>query len=114
MQNMAAFTIGYQNGYSDAKKANSPGGKGYAAAYKNGLMKGMQVQFIPGSDIFRLSSCTTPQPIGKFRAGDLALRCPVDSRDFTAHSLALGVVDMRGNLECAHVRLTAVSLRAVG
>ncbi|KAJ1494499.1 hypothetical protein T484DRAFT_1765657 [Baffinella frigidus] len=40
-QNMAAFTIGYQNGYSDSKKANSPGGQGYAAAYKSGLMTGM-------------------------------------------------------------------------
>ena len=43
-QNMAAFTIGYQNGYSDSKKANSPGGQGYAAAYKSGLMTGMTVR----------------------------------------------------------------------
>lgn len=35
---MAAFTIGYQNGYSDAKKANAPGGQGFAAAYKTGLV----------------------------------------------------------------------------
>ena len=41
---MAAFTIGYQNGYSDSKKANSPGGQGYAAAYKSGLMTGMTVR----------------------------------------------------------------------
>ena len=41
LQNMAAFTIGYQNGYSDAKKANAPGGKGFAAAYKTGLNKGL-------------------------------------------------------------------------
>jgi hypothetical protein len=40
-QNMAAFTIGYQNGYSDAKKANKPGGQGFAAAYKTGLNKGL-------------------------------------------------------------------------
>ena len=40
---MAAFTIGYQNGYSDAKKANSPGGQGYAAAYKSGLQAGLKV-----------------------------------------------------------------------
>jgi hypothetical protein len=40
-QNMAAFTIGYQNGYSDAKKSNSPGGQGFAAAYKTGLQKGL-------------------------------------------------------------------------
>ncbi len=40
-QNMAAFTIGYQNGYSDAKKANKPGGAGFAAAYKTGLNKGL-------------------------------------------------------------------------
>ncbi|EKX38192.1 hypothetical protein GUITHDRAFT_115736 [Guillardia theta CCMP2712] len=39
---MAAFTIGYQNGYSDAKKANSPGGQGYAAAYKSGLQAGLK------------------------------------------------------------------------
>ena len=38
---MAAFTIGYQNGYSDAKKANTPGGAGFAAAYKTGLNKGL-------------------------------------------------------------------------
>jgi len=39
---MAAFTIGYQNGYSDAKKANCPGGQGFAAAYKTGLNKGLK------------------------------------------------------------------------
>ena len=36
---MAAFTIGYQNGYSDAKKSNAPGGQGFAVAYKMGLNK---------------------------------------------------------------------------
>eukprot|EP00293_Proteomonas_sulcata_P018894 CAMPEP_0184305224 /NCGR_PEP_ID=MMETSP1049-20130417/14549_1 /TAXON_ID=77928 /ORGANISM="Proteomonas sulcata, Strain CCMP704" /LENGTH=79 /DNA_ID=CAMNT_0026617233 /DNA_START=68 /DNA_END=307 /DNA_ORIENTATION=+ len=39
---MAAFTIGYQNGYSDSKKANSPGGQGYSAAYKTGLEAGLK------------------------------------------------------------------------
>jgi hypothetical protein len=39
---MAAFTIGYQNGYSDAKKSNAPGGQGFAAAYKMGLNKGLK------------------------------------------------------------------------
>eukprot|EP00286_Rhodomonas_abbreviata_P028518 CAMPEP_0181300968 /NCGR_PEP_ID=MMETSP1101-20121128/7175_1 /TAXON_ID=46948 /ORGANISM="Rhodomonas abbreviata, Strain Caron Lab Isolate" /LENGTH=83 /DNA_ID=CAMNT_0023406245 /DNA_START=19 /DNA_END=270 /DNA_ORIENTATION=- len=39
---MAAFTIGYQNGYSDSKKANSPGGQGYSSAYKTGLEAGLK------------------------------------------------------------------------
>lgn len=50
-QNMAAFTIGYQNGYSDSKKANSPGGQGYAAAYKSGLMTGMTVRRRPSRSL---------------------------------------------------------------
>lgn len=40
---MANFTIGYQNGYSDSKKANAPGGQGYSSAYKSGLEAGMKV-----------------------------------------------------------------------
>eukprot|EP00287_Rhodomonas_sp_CCMP768_P009941 CAMPEP_0196724556 /NCGR_PEP_ID=MMETSP1091-20130531/6356_1 /TAXON_ID=302021 /ORGANISM="Rhodomonas sp., Strain CCMP768" /LENGTH=84 /DNA_ID=CAMNT_0042066687 /DNA_START=121 /DNA_END=375 /DNA_ORIENTATION=+ len=39
---MAAFTIGYQNGYSDSKKANAPGGQGYSSAYKAGLEAGLK------------------------------------------------------------------------
>eukprot|EP00961_Rhodomonas_salina_P223011 3015760-Rhodomonas_salina.3 len=41
---MAAFTIGYQNGYSDSKKTNAPGGQGYSSAYKAGLESGLKLE----------------------------------------------------------------------
>eukprot|EP00283_Hemiselmis_rufescens_P014256 CAMPEP_0173440402 /NCGR_PEP_ID=MMETSP1357-20121228/22815_1 /TAXON_ID=77926 /ORGANISM="Hemiselmis rufescens, Strain PCC563" /LENGTH=88 /DNA_ID=CAMNT_0014405879 /DNA_START=19 /DNA_END=285 /DNA_ORIENTATION=+ len=39
---LAAFTIGYQNGFKDSKAANGTGGQGYGAAYKAGVESGLK------------------------------------------------------------------------
>mmetsp|Transcript_21820 Transcript_21820/g.42359 ORF Transcript_21820/g.42359 Transcript_21820/m.42359 type:complete len:89 (+) Transcript_21820:42-308(+) len=39
---LAAFTLGYQNGFKDSKAANGTGGQGYGAAYKAGVEAGLK------------------------------------------------------------------------